>query len=162
MTLAVIPGSALTLNSGSALLLVEQVENIRADLRWIGIPTFLPVPINLPGNTRKPMPVSRAPLANRSMGFGKTRVGSKMDGGRHPARWQPGALHPVVAGKRLRHFRPNLDAPLRIQIQGHMASWPRETCVTNERPDFPASRGNKLRQLSRSHAAPDHRRVNRL
>ena len=30
----------------------EQVENIGADSRWIGIPILVPVPINLPTNHR--------------------------------------------------------------------------------------------------------------
>src|SRR5260370_34335430 len=68
----------------------------------------------------------------------------------------------AAADKRLRYFCPDLDRPLRIQIQSQMASGPRETCGANERPDFAASRRNESRQIFWLHAASDHSRVNRL
>jgi hypothetical protein len=63
-----------------ALLVFEQVENISAYFRWIGVPTLVPVPINLPANTGKPMSVVGTPSANLGMGVAETRIRAEMGG----------------------------------------------------------------------------------
>ena len=68
-----------------ALLVFEQVENIGAYLRWIGIPTFVPVPINLPANTGKPMSVLGTPPANLGMGVAETRIRAEVGGSDYAA-----------------------------------------------------------------------------
>ena len=71
-----------------ALLVLEQVENIGAYLRWIGIPTLVPVPINLPANTGKPMSVLGTPPANRGMGVAETRIRAEVGGSDYAASGQ--------------------------------------------------------------------------
>ena len=68
-----------------ALLVFEQVENIGAYLRWIGIPTLVPVPINLPANTGKPMSVLGTPPANLGMGVAETRIRAEVGGSDYAA-----------------------------------------------------------------------------
>ena len=69
------------------------------------------------------MSVLGTPLANFSMGFGKTGVGTIMDGRCDTTGWQLRALHPIVADKRFRHLCTDFDCPLAIQVQGHVTSW---------------------------------------
>ena len=78
------------------------------------------------------MSVLGAPLANLGMRFGKTLVGSEMDSGRHTSWWQLRALNAVVADKGLGYLRPDLDRPVRVQIQSDMAAWLREASGASE------------------------------
>ena len=66
-----------------ALLVSKQVENISAYLRWIGVPTLVPVPINLPTSTGKPMAVFSAPLANLGMGIAEPRIRTEVSSRHH-------------------------------------------------------------------------------
>gem|GEM_PF-3882196 len=69
------------------------------------------------------MSVLGAPLANLGMRFGKALVGAEMDSGGHTSRWQLRAVNSVVAGKGFGYLSPDLDRPLRVQIQSDMAAW---------------------------------------
>src|SRR5262249_21288232 len=71
-----------------ALLVLEQVENIGAYLRWVGVPTLVPVPINLPANTGERMSVLATPPANFGMGVAKTRIRAEVGGSDHATDWQ--------------------------------------------------------------------------
>ena len=66
-----------------ALLVFEQVKNIGAYLRWIGVPTLVPVLINLPADTGKPMPVLGTPSANLGMDVAETRIRAEVGGSDH-------------------------------------------------------------------------------
>jgi hypothetical protein len=72
-----------------ALLVFEQVEDIGLYLRWIGVPTLIPVPINLPANTGKPMSVLDTPPANLGMGVAETRIRAEVGGSDCAAGGQP-------------------------------------------------------------------------
>ena len=65
--------------------IVKQMEDIGANLRWITIPALLPVAVNLPGGTRKSMPLPGAPLANGRMRVSETLVGAEVHGRCHSA-----------------------------------------------------------------------------
>ena len=104
------------------------------------------------------MPVFGAPLADAGMRLGKTLVGSEMDRGRHPARWQLRAVDAVVPGKRFCYLGPDLHGSLRIQIQSDMPAWFWQAGGADKRPDLAACGGNKPRQFSRRYATAHHRR----
>src|SRR5438034_10903417 len=72
--------------SKSALLIVEEIENICAYLGWIGVPALLPMAIDLPRNTRKPVSMLGTPLADSPIRLAQTRVWAKMDGAGHASR----------------------------------------------------------------------------
>ena len=55
------------------------------------------------------MSVLGAPLANPSVRFGKSLVGSEMDGGSHTSRWQLRAMNTVVADEGFRYLSADLD-----------------------------------------------------
>jgi len=92
-----------------ALLVFEQVENIGAYLRWIGVPTVIPVRINLPTNTGKAMSVLGTPLANLGMGVARTRIRAEVGGSHHGTGGQLRAMNAVIAGKSLRCLRSYLN-----------------------------------------------------
>jgi hypothetical protein len=92
-----------------ALLLFEQMKNIGAYLQWIGIPTLVPVPINLPTNAGKPMPVLGTPPANLGMGLAKMPIRAEVRGRHHVAGGQLRAMNAVIAGKPFRYLRPDLN-----------------------------------------------------
>jgi hypothetical protein len=143
-----------------ALLVFKQVENIRANLRWIGIPTLFPVPINFPTNPGKPMSVLGTPLAKLGMGVTQACIRPEM-GGRHDAACgQLRAMDTVITGKPFGYLRADFNQAC-IQIQSNVASRTREACRTNERPDFATSSGNELRQVLRWHAAFNYSGENR-
>ncbi len=71
-----------------AFLVMEQVENIGAYLRWVGIPTLVPVPVDLPTNAGKPMTVPSTPLANLRMGVAETRIRAEVGSSHHAASGQ--------------------------------------------------------------------------
>ena len=135
---------------------MRQVKNIGADFCGIGVPAFLPVTVDFPRNPRKGMPVVGAPLAKGGMGPGKTRVRSKVSGGGHLASGQFRAVNPVIAGKRLRDLRTNLDGSIGVQIHGHVPARARETGGANERPDLAARGRNELGKFFRLHATAHH------
>ena len=72
-----------------ALAVIEQVENIGAYLGWIGVPTLLPMTINLPTNAGQPMSVHGTPVANVGVGVAKTRIRAEVRGRCHEASGQP-------------------------------------------------------------------------
>ena len=133
------------LGSGDFITLFdfEQVENICADPRGLGVPTLIPVPINLPTNTRKPMSVRGTPLANLGMGEAETPIRAEVGASHHLAAGQLRAMNAIIAGKTFRHLRPDLNESC-IQIQGNVAPWTRETGGANERPNFATCSGNEL------------------
>src|SRR4051794_26419411 len=100
-----------------ARLLLQEMENIGANLGGIRVPTLQPVTIYLPGNRRKLMPLCGTPLANCRMGLEKLRVWPKVNGVRDASAGQLGALNLIVARKSFRYLRANLDRPLSVQIQ---------------------------------------------
>jgi hypothetical protein len=65
--------------------IVQKIENICAYLRGISVPTLLPVAVNLPGSTRTPVPMPRAPLANSFMRTCKALIGTEVDSRHHAA-----------------------------------------------------------------------------
>src|SRR5262245_26590250 len=101
---------------------LNQMENIGADLRWIGVPAFLPVTVNLPRNFGTSVSMLRTPLANRRMGVGESRVRAKVDCRDDAACGQPGAMNPAIAFERFRNLRAHFDGPLVVQIQRHVST----------------------------------------
>src|SRR5262245_4462166 len=69
----------------SARSVLEQVKDIGAYLRWISVPTLVPVPVNLPAGIRTQMPVLGAPPANGVVGFPETLIGAEVSCSRHAA-----------------------------------------------------------------------------
>src|SRR5205823_11455975 len=64
--------TAMVVGSGALLarFLIQQIKNIGANLRRIGIPTLFPMAIELPRNSGAPIPLLSAPHSNRCMRFG--------------------------------------------------------------------------------------------
>src|SRR5262245_49844133 len=104
--------------------------------------------VDLPRNVGKLVCLLNAPLADRRIGFAKTRVGAKMDVCCHASCRQLRALDAIVAGKPLADLRSYLDRPLAIAyIQSHMTPWFWKASGANKRPDLAAGCWDKLRQL---------------
>ena len=116
----------------------------------MGVPTLIPMPVYFPANTAKLMTVVGTPAPNLGMGIAETGIRAEVRGSRHAAGWQLGAVEAVIPGKRLRHFRPDLN-PSVCQIQGDVTPWARKASRANERPHFTTGSGNELRPLLRFH-----------
>jgi hypothetical protein len=74
-----LPASVLLL----ALLVMEQVENFSAYLRWIGVPAFVPVLVDLPTSAGKLMSVPSTPLANLGMGVAEPSIRAEVGSSHH-------------------------------------------------------------------------------
>lgn len=70
--------------------------------------------VNLPRDSGKPVPLLNTPLADCSMRFAKTRIGSKVYGCCHVPSRQLRTLDPIVASEPLDDFRSYFDRALPV------------------------------------------------
>lgn len=154
-------GRRLAAAPGLALLVFEQMEHFGANLRWIGIPTLVPVTINLPTDLGQPMAVRGTPLANLGMCLAETPIRTEVTGGCDTTGRQLGNMNSVAPGERPRDLHSHLNTT-RTQIQSDVASQMRESGRAKKRPHLAARCRNELRQLLRRHVPPDDGGRNRV
>jgi hypothetical protein len=87
------------------------MKHVGPNLGGIGIPTLVPVSVDLPANCGKPMPVHGAPIEDRGMRLAETLVRTEMGRGCHVSAGQLRILYALVAREGFRHFGPDLDEP---------------------------------------------------